>query len=512
MRYCLILILLIGLTHKSYSQSLLQKKVNIDADKFVLHDIFTLLTAQTGALFSYNPQEVNSSQIISYKADNLPLLKVLEDLLHPSVLIKERGRYVILTKEGAADVLDNIAEHAQRKEVLSEIRKISLYDSGNLPQVCHSSTKFKNDEQMKKEIAALMLVLATATVNVDKLAAQEQTQPKAKSEKQAGPLAEKPFQVSFISPLGTDGMNSPKNTYKFSLNLLGGVTGGLNGLEFGGLYNINKYKTYGAQFAGIFNYTDTLRGFQWAGIGNIAKNGKSVFQVAGIFNFKNHSEGNTSTQIAGIGNLSLSGKTAVQVSPIVNIADTTNCQVSTIVNVARKSKFQIGLVNVSDSANIMIGLVNIARNGFMEVEAAGGEFMHASVSFRSGTKKLYGILSFGYNFSDEFFGYGAGIGTTLDFNDKWGMNIEAVQYSLADKNFKQKKYNGLSQIRPVVHYNFNKKISIFGGPVANVYVGDKSDENKLLHVSAPYTIWDYDGSKKKVEAWFGFTAGVRIKL
>ncbi len=170
---------------------------------------------------------------------------------------------------------------------------------------------------------------------------------------------------------------------------------------------------------------------------------------------------------------------------------------------------QVGLVNISDEANVQVGLVNISKNGFMEVELAGGEFLHATASFRSGTNRLYGIVSLGYNFDDEFWGYGFGFGKAIPFTASIGMNLEGIHYSLATKKFKQKKYNGLVQLRPVFYYKVAKNLKLFAGPVANLYVGNNTPENQL-QISAPYTIWNDVYKNTKLEAWVGFTAGIRF--
>ena len=316
----------------------------------------------------------------------------------------------------------------------------------------------------------------------------------------------RPFHMSFLYPLSTDGVNSKDYSYNFSLNILGGVTGGLNGAEFGGLFNINLNQTNGAQFAGIFNKANKLTGAQFAGIGNISNYNNSATQFGGIFNFS--PKGTSLAQFAGIANVADSS--IFQFGGIANVSDDVTCQVGGIVNLARKSKVQIGLINVSDSANIMIGLVNIAKNGFMEVEVAGGEFIHTAVSFRSGTKKFYGIASLGYNFSDNFWAYGAGFGTTVELSNKLGFNFEAVHYMLVKKFFEgDRKYNGLAQLRPLLYYKVSKKFKVFAGPVANLYMGSNSEENNLK-ISAPYTFWDDTDGKTKLEAWVGFTAGIRV--
>ena len=47
-------------------------------------------------------------------------------------------------------------------------------------------------------------------------------------------------QVTFAYPLGSNGLNSLNYSNNFSLNILFGLNGGVDGVEIGGLMNYNK--------------------------------------------------------------------------------------------------------------------------------------------------------------------------------------------------------------------------------------------------------------------------------
>ncbi len=47
----------------------------------------------------------------------------------------------------------------------------------------------------------------------------------------------RPFQISFVTPMGTNGLESGKVTNRISVNLLAGYAGGLEGIEVGGFFN-----------------------------------------------------------------------------------------------------------------------------------------------------------------------------------------------------------------------------------------------------------------------------------
>ncbi|MBN1200176.1 MAG: hypothetical protein JXA23_12545, partial [Bacteroidales bacterium] len=59
------------------------------------------------------------------------------------------------------------------------------------------------------------------------------------------------FQISFVTPLGTNGLSSWTTTNNFSINILTGYAGGVNGTEFTGLVSVLNHNLRGAQFAGL---------------------------------------------------------------------------------------------------------------------------------------------------------------------------------------------------------------------------------------------------------------------
>ena len=62
-----------------------------------------------------------------------------------------------------------------------------------------------------------------------------------------------PFQVTFVTPIGTNGVSSPEILNEFSFNMLVGVNGGVDGFELGGLINIDNGPVSGAQISGFGN-------------------------------------------------------------------------------------------------------------------------------------------------------------------------------------------------------------------------------------------------------------------
>lgn len=109
-------------------------------------------------------------------------------------------------------------------------------------------------------------------------------------------------QVTFVHPLGSNGIDAPKVVNNFSFNLLYGVSGGLDGAEIGGLINMG----YG-----------NIKGFQLGGIGNSTTGWVNGFQAAGFYNVVTDSV--TGVQFSGITNVNLKSTKGASITGIANI-------------------------------------------------------------------------------------------------------------------------------------------------------------------------------------------------
>jgi len=85
-------------------------------------------------------------------------------------------------------------------------------------------------------------------------------------------LKTRPVQVTFIYPMGTNGLESSTYANEFSFNILAGVNGGVNGAEIGGVSNTNTGHVNGLQIAGIANVDlKSANGLIISGIANVIK-------------------------------------------------------------------------------------------------------------------------------------------------------------------------------------------------------------------------------------------------
>lgn len=228
--------------------------------------------------------------------------------------------------------------------------------------------------------------------------------------------ATQPFHFSVVQSVGTDGTDSKNRDYHFSFNLFSGTVNSVKGVEIGTLYNQNEGDMTGFQSSGLLNVTKgKVTGYQTAGLTNISGDVKG-FQQGGLSNHAQNVEG---VQSAGLVN------TAKEVFGV---------QLSGIVNRATRLKgYQIGLINVADSVERGggIGLVNIyKKGGYREIELSFTDYQNVGLSYKSGVKSLYSIISVGYNFLDTpLFSAGFGIGSLADLGANWFFKPELISYN-----------------------------------------------------------------------------------
>ena len=234
-----------------------------------------------------------------------------------------------------------------------------------------------------------------------------------------GFFAYNPYQVSLTPGLSSQGMFNSQIVNEVSLNIIGGNTAGVNGVEVGGVFNINQKDARYFQVAGVFNVVGRhVQGVQVAGVSNIA-----VRQVSGL-------------QVAGINNRS-GDASGVQLSGLFNVASQIRgVQVAGVVNVARKVEgVQLaGLINVADSSDYPIGFINLIKNGKKSLMLGLDESGMAQLAFRSGGRVLYGLIAGGYYLNDNPRKHAleAGLGVHLLQAGPFGVDAEVVNRTSTD--------------------------------------------------------------------------------
>jgi len=222
-----------------------------------------------------------------------------------------------------------------------------------------------------------------------------------------------PFQLSFFPPLSTNGMENVNSTNLFSVNIIAGYAGGLNGIEMGGFANVLKKDMRGVQMAGFTNVTGgKMQGIQMAGFCNINHKEVKGVQMAGFTNivsdsvegsqfagFANITSGTfTGWQSAGFINLSNGNFKGMQDAGFANIAQdsATGAQLSGFINVTGK---KLQGVQVAGFANVTGGNIDGSQiAGFINT---AGDVTGTQVSgFINVAKKLRGAQIGFINYAD----------------------------------------------------------------------------------------------------------------
>ena len=402
----------------------------------------------------------------------------------------------------------------------------------------------------------VLMALASFTVMSDVLAGSQEED----EEKQR--LA----QLTFITPLGTNGKESSITTNKISLNMLIGVSGGLKGfelgglhntvmgdvrgaqfaglgnvttgmtkgLQFGGLYNINLNLTNGMQVAGITNVihgpsrgvhfggiSNYVSGESWAfqagGIANVAPAGNHGMQMAGISNV-NGRQGEGS-QIAGIANVHYGKSAGFQAAGLVNIATngTDGMQLAGLVNYTRRlNGFQLGLINVADTVEkgVPLGLFSIVKNGYYAFEIEANDAFWINATYKMGVPKLYNIFTVGFKQENgnEMWGVGLGLGSLIPVGDHWGLNVDLTATHINENEWWTDELNLLNRLKLNAWFDLGP-LQLYGGPSLNVYVSNLKDAEGNPGgslINPEFSFLDETSGKTRTLIYPGFNLGIRF--
>lgn len=329
-------------------------------------------------------------------------------------------------------------------------------------------------------------------------------------------------QVGFVPPLSTNGLESGRVSNHLSLNALGSYAAALDGVEFSGLFSLEKDYAKGVQFSGIFNgVKNEVDGAQFAGIANV--NGGPLFgaQFAGIANAIG---GNLKgAQFAGISNVVGKEVRGTQIAGIANVAQAIEgVQVAGIVNVAKRVKgTQIGLVNVAETVDgAQIGLISVSRNGYRRVEIWAGETLYGNVALKmGGNRQFYNIFAAGATWptSDNTrWGYGYGIGTNQPMGKRNQVSLELIAYQIHEKGNHWDKLNMLNQARVSFILPLYNHFALTVTPTFNVQVTQLETAEGVGREWVKWDVYDQTFSRRghdeqtRVRMWPGLNVGFQF--
>jgi hypothetical protein len=249
------------------------------------------------------------------------------------------------------------------------------------------------------------------------------------------------------------------------------LTNGLQGLQGASMFNIVDGNAAGAQIAGVFNYArNSLTGVQGAGTFNFTGGSFKGVQGAGMFNIV---DGNAAgVQAASIFNYAKSGLTGIQGAGIFNYAGGSYKGVQAgLVNIVKDGHgLQAGIVNISGSETVVpLGLVNIIKGGLLHTAVFYDDMGFLNLSFRSGSKYVYTLLSAGVQPKTHYDPNAlllsrAGLGVEFPLGNYF-IDVDITGGSMV--NFKYGEGFGtmssLAQLRFTAGYKIFEHLGIFGG-------------------------------------------------
>ncbi len=409
------------------------------------------------------------------------------------------------------------------------------------------------EELKSKFAAALKRWKSKIQVAADSI--KRRTSPK-QSQKDSTKLIS-PLQTTFVYPLGTNGHLAQKVTNKVSLNVLTGYAYALEGVEVGGLVNVEKAYMKGVQAAGIANIVQgeangvqfagavnvvsgMANGAQFAGIATINRDSTVGVQASGILNANRGSldgaqlagvvnvNGGSAAgfQAAGVANINGGPSRGAQVAGVLNFSkeEHNGVQIAGIFNQAKRVRgTQIGLINVADTVTgATIGVFNFVKNGYNKWEIFGSEGLYANIGFRFGSRKFHTIVAVGAQPSNDatqcLLAYGAGFGSRLPLSQNMALHLDLMAHHINEGyETYTDKLNLLNQFKAHVEFKLAEHLRLFAGPTFNVMVSNFRAPNGAYGSQlVKNTFFDETYSENKerdpvnVKMWVGFNAGIRF--
>jgi len=528
----------------------------------VLHEI----GEKNGFYFSYNSRSVVGDSLVSFNGFRGTLIEFLEKTLGPDYEFKETPDYVIIRyAPRSMEVVVETEKESHRSFILKGyvrdslgargIGQASVYDRKALVSTLSNKDGFfklvvkrpgesiwltvNKENYREMTMVVLLPVEVKRRVREGKYDYYPDEADSSRLERTwigrfligsrqriqrlnlGGFFAYSPYQISLIPGLSTHGMFNSQVVNRGSVNLIGGYTAGVDGLEMGGVFNINQKDVRMLQMAGVFNLVGgDADGVQMAGVSNHVVGDVSGLQMGGVSNWTGNAKG---VQLAGVINMAkeMDGVQAAgsvnvatelrgtQLAGVMNVSSgETGSQIAGVVNIGGKVKgIQLaGLINVADSSDYPIGLINIIKNGRKSFSLNTDEAGLAALTFRSGGRVLYGLVGIGYYLTDRELSYvgEAGIGAHLGNSKGFSLDAEVVNRNitdLKDREQEQASFRILPELRMGSHF------SIYAGPSVNYSYPDK--ENGRIDKIQGWVLYENDSNGRTLH--IGLSGGLKYR-
>ncbi len=443
LRKLVINFLLAILTSSLFAQEgLLQRKVSVELTNADMITLFKAVEKKGRVHFSYNPDILPKEKNITIYVHKKTILDVLKPILDRNQLeVLERGKQLIIvpvrdkTVQLTGMVIHRVTRRGVKGVRITEARSLtstksdgSGYYTMEIPKdmdtvyMEFSHPGFNNERaivslagdryissslmprpkpmefipvrEISGEVASVENdIIVGALVNDEVIEASRYDTNGFKTG----------IQISLFPPLSTNKLGSGAAVNNLSLNLLIGYAEGLNGLELGGLLNVDRGETKGIQASGFANVVGgPMVGIQGAGFLNVVKSSIVGIQTAGFIN--STGDNMVGLQGGGFANIHRGRIKGVQLAGFANYAkpgesDTTgsthwgvqgagfNNTLRGDLNGAQLAGFS-NYLRGNGKGMQASGFVSVASGNFIGIQLAG--FQNTT------TKDLYGIQGAGF--------------------------------------------------------------------------------------------------------------------
>ena len=317
------------------------------------------------------------------------------------------------------------------------------------------------------------------------------------------------FGGDLVPFVGTSAVDPERTVRRLSLNLIGGYTYGVSGVEGAagfnvetgfvhgvqgaGGANVNLGVLNGAQGAGGFNYAGVVDGVQGSGGFNVSRTSVNGVQASGGFNLAGDAV--DGAQVAGGLNVAAGEVRGVQAAGGLNVAagEVKGVQAAGGVNVATgevhglqmaplnvvsgEADVQLGVVNVARNADVALGLVNIMWEGRNHVDVWGDSqgFMYAG--YKGGSRYVHNIYSVGVQTigGDQAWSFGLGLGGHVPLSKRAAIDLDVMAHQVNEGVVWCNYVNLLNQARAVLVLSPFENLGVYAGPTYDVRVRDSKE-------------------------------------
>jgi hypothetical protein len=563
------------------AQTLLGKTVSIQVNRKPLKTVLQSISKQGNFYFSYNSNIINEDSLVTISMSRKTVKEVLDKLFGETINYKEKDKYIILQR---AEQYWNVSGYIIDEMTNEGIGYASVYEKQQLvasmtndqgyfnlrvkdksqPAVIYISKAWYTDtaitvradqnQDIKLKIKPKDMLLDSVVVKPEieqnwlgKFFLSSKQRMQGMNLNLDKYFVDKPYQASIVPGFSTHGKAGSQVVNKFSFNLIGGYTAGVNGFELAGMFNIVKQDMRYAQVAGIFNiiggnvdgaqigglYNQALGsvdGVQVGGLCNFVKNDVAGTQISGLYSHTSTSMDGAQisglvsfandtadgSQISGLANVAGKRMNGTQIAGLTNISgrETNGVQIASLLNYTKKlDGVQIGFINIADtSTGYSIGFLNIVLKGYHKLSLSTNEVLHFNAAFKSGTKNLHSILFGGLNLDPDkkAFSFGYGVGSEMTLIKRLSISPEAsAQYLyLGDWDH----LNLLSKLTLNLNFRITKYLSVYAGPSINIYYSNAgsviNEGYQYLVPRRGYSVYTFDDPH--VTGWFGWNAGINL--